>query len=194
MDIDYVKNIDELDAVLQLVRDIFPQLDNGEYRYSRDFWVEQMNATPELILYIKDGPTLCGAVLACVGERSVTIGHCCVDPAYRHQGVGSTLIREAEKRIKNLGHNNITLGSIEGAEGFYEKLGYTGSLLIQSQKHSIDELKSLNKTYKIIGTNVYDETVNQLWLQVPAIDRNIQQKYEKTFPGCDTQMIYGKSL
>ena len=101
---------------------------------------------------------------------------------------------EVEKRVKDLGHHRITLGALEVAEGFYAKLGYTGSLLIQSEEHSIDELKSLNELYEVIGTNVYDGTVNQVWLRLPVIDREFQRKYEETFPGCDTQMVFGKTF
>ena len=195
MDIDNVKNIDELDSVLQLVYDLFPQLvDNDEYRYSRNFWIEKMSELPELLLYAKDGSTICGSVFAWVDNGAVTIGPCCVDNAYRGKGVGSALMIEVEKRVKDLGYRGMTLGAVEGAEGFYEKLGYTGSLLIQSRKHSIDELKSLNKKYEVIGTNVYDGTINQVWLRLPAIDRELQRKYEETFPGCYTQMVFGKTF
>ncbi len=101
---------------------------------------------------------------------------------------------EIEKRIKHLDYHGITLGAVEGAEEFYAKLGYTGSLLIQSEEHSIDELKSLNESYEVIGTNVYDGSVNQVWLRLPSINRELQRKYEETFPGCDTQMTFGKSF
>ena len=101
---------------------------------------------------------------------------------------------EVEKRVKDLGCRGITLGAVEGAEGFYAKLGYTGSLLIHSEECSMDELKSLNELYEVIGTNVYDGTVNQVWLRLPVIDREFQRKYEETFPGCDTQMVFGKTF
>lgn len=195
MDIDNVKNIDELDSVLQLVYDIFPQLvDNDEYKYSRDFWMEKMSELPELLLYAKEGSTICGSVFAWVNDGAVTIGHCGVDNAYRGKGVGSALMVEVEKRVRDLGYQGITLGALEVAEGFYARLGYTGSLLIQSKEHRIDELKSFNKLYEVIGTNVYDGAVNQVWLRLPGIDRELQRKYEETFPGCNTQMVFGKTF
>ena len=194
MDIDHVRNLDELESVLQLVYDLFPQLDKGEYRYSRSFWIEKMGEVPELLLYAKDGPTICGSVFAWVDNAAVTIGHCGVDSAYRGQGVGRALMVEVEDRVRGIGYRGITLGAVEDAEGFYEKLGYTGSLLIQSQEHAIDELKSLNTSYEVIGTRVYDGTVNQVWLRLPGIDRRLQRKYEEAFPGCDTQMTFGKTF
>ena len=194
MHIDNVTNADELEPVWQFVCDIFPQLNNDECKYSRAFWIEKMGELPELLLYARDGSTICGSVFAWVTNGAVTIGHCCVDRANRGQGVGSALMVEVERRVKDLGYRGITLGAMEAAEGFYAKLGYTGSLLIQSEEHSIDRLKSLNESYEVIGTNVYEGTVSQLWLRLPAVDRELQRKYEETLPGCSTQMTFGKTF
>ena len=192
--IDNVRDIDELDAVLELVFSTFPQLKNGEYRYSRSFWIEKMNELPELLLYARDGDTVCGFVYAWIDNGSVTIAHCGVARAYRGMGIGKTLMLEVEKRAKSLGYQSIALGSVDGAEGFYEKLGYKGSLLIQSEQHSIDELQSLNTSYEVIYTNVYDGTVNQVCLRLPIVDRELQLKYKESFPRCSTQMVFGKRL
>lgn len=124
----------------------------------------------------------------------ITIAHCCVNNVYRGKGVGKALMLEVEKRVKSLGYHNIALGSAESAEGFYEKLGYTGLLLIQSEKHSIDELKSLNSLYEVIYTNVYDGIVNQIYLHLPYADRELQRRYEETFPECNTQMVFKKNF
>jgi predicted acetyltransferase len=133
-------------------------------------------------------------VFGFVENDVITIGHCGVAKEYRGQGVGSALMVEVEKCVKDLGYHGIALGAVEGAEEFYAKLGYTGSLLIQSEEHSIEELKSLNETFEVIGTNVYDGTINQVWLRLPAIDREFQRKYESTLPGCNTQMTLGKTF
>lgn len=101
---------------------------------------------------------------------------------------------EIERRVKALGYHSIALGSVEGAERFYEKLGYKGSLLIQSEDHSIDQLLSLNDKYEVIYTNVYEGTVNQVCLRLSSPDRELQRLYEKTFPSCTTQMVFGKSF
>lgn len=191
MIIDNVKKLDELDSVLRLANSCF-QL--PETRYSRDFWTEKMNEQPELIIYAKDGDVVCGTVLAWVDNGAVTVATCCVDEAYRGRGVGRALMLEIENRVKALGYHGIALGSVEGAEGFYEKLGYQGTLLVQSEEHSIDELISFNTKYEVIGTNVYDGTINQVYLRLPSIDRGFQRAYEKAFPGCSTQMVFGKTF
>ena len=71
---------------------------------------------------------------------------------------------------------------------------YAGALLVQSEEHSVDELRRYNKTYEVIGTNVWNGTVSQLWLRIPLRDREFQREYEKALPGCYTQVVFGKDL
>jgi len=194
MMIDNVKTIEELDAVLQLVFSIFPQVTDGTYKYSRDFWIDKLNELPELLLYAKDGDKVCGFVLAWNDHGTITAVTVGIDKEYRGQGIGKALMLELERRVKALGYHGIALGAGEGAEGFYEKLGYKGSLLIQSEKYSIDELKALNTEYEVLYTNVYEGKINQVCLRLPKIDRELQRKYESTFPGCSTQMVFGKEF
>lgn len=192
--IDNVKTIEELDAVLQLVFSIFPQVTDGTYKYSRDFWIDKLNELPELLLCAKDGDKVCGFVLAWNDHGTITAATVGIDKEYRGQGIGKALMLELERRVKALGYHGIALGAGEGAEGFYEKLGYKGSLLIQSEKYSIDELKALNTEYEVLYTNVYEGKINQVCLRLPKIDRELQRKYESTFPGCSTQMVFGKEF
>jgi len=101
---------------------------------------------------------------------------------------------EVEMRAKGLGWRRITLGAVEGAEGFYTKLGYSGSLLVQSEAHSVDELTAFNRKYEVIGTSVWNGTVSQVWLRLPLLDREFQREYERGLPGCCTQVVFGKDL
>ena len=194
MKIDHVRNEVGLDAVLPFVHDILPQLNNDEYRYSRAFWLEHMEKTPQLLLYGADETGICGSVFAFAENNAVTVGHCAVAQPKRDQGLGRALMVEMERRVGKLGLNNITLGAVQGAEGFYQKLGYSGSLLVQSQKQSIEQLKALNTTCEVIGTNVYEGTVNQVWLRVPLAASQVQEAYNEAFPECDTQITFGKTL
>ena len=57
-------------------------------------------------------------------KRSVLVGRVVVLPEYRGQHLGSTVIKEAEKWIAELGYTNIRIDSRVEAVGFYEKLGY----------------------------------------------------------------------
>ncbi len=57
-------------------------------------------------------------------QQSVLVGRVVVLPEYRGQHLGSTVIKEAEKWIAELGYTNIRIDSRVVAVGFYEKLGY----------------------------------------------------------------------
>ena len=58
-------------------------------------------------------------------NSTVLVGRVVVLPEYRGQHLGSRVIKEAEKWIKELGYNQIRIDSRVEAVGFYEKLGYT---------------------------------------------------------------------
>ena len=57
-------------------------------------------------------------------NNSVLMGRVVVLPEYRGKHLGSRVITEAEKWIKELGYSNIIIDSRVEAVGFYEKLGY----------------------------------------------------------------------
>ncbi len=60
-----------------------------------------------------------------INEESVMLGRIVVLPEYRHKGLGSLAVTEAEKWAADLGYKKAVLESREGKVGFYEKLGYT---------------------------------------------------------------------
>lgn len=55
---------------------------------------------------------------------SVMVGRVVVLPEYRRRGLGSLVIQEAEKWVKEQGYKKIKLESRDVAVEFYEKLGY----------------------------------------------------------------------
>ena len=80
-------------------------------------------------------------------ERSVLLGRVVVLPEYREKHLGSKVIAEAEKWIKELGYFEIFIDSRIGAVGFYEKLGYStvDDKIINSWKF---ECKRMSKNIK----------------------------------------------
>lgn len=86
------------------------------------------------------------------------------------------------------------LASVETAEGFYQRLGYTGQLLIQSEKHTVDELIALNPGCPVVFTNVYGGKINQLCLRLDTPDRELQKLYESSLDGCSTQTMFWKKI
>ena len=103
-------------------------------------------------------------------------------------------MRELEKRAKAVGIRKLALGAAESAEGFYAKLGYTGSLLIQSEKHAVEELLAINTEHSVIYTSVWGGTVNQICLAINEPDRPLQRRYERELGDCWTQMMFSKNI
>ena len=59
-----------------------------------------------------------------VDDNSMMLGRIVVLPEYRHQGLGTQIIREAEAWAKELGYQKAVLESRENKVDFYQKLGY----------------------------------------------------------------------
>lgn len=186
----------ELDEALALDCRVFGvSSESSSPAYARERWLERMQSHGDLMLYAESGGEMIGIVFGRIEQgRSVTVGPVAVDARFRSLGVGRNLILLLEKRALGHGIRHLALGAVERAEGFYQRLGYTGTLLVQSDTHSIEELLALNTDYRVAGTNVYEGTVRQVYLDLPAPDRALQHRYEQTFPGCSTQMVFTKTI
>ena len=204
MNIQNVKTIEELDEIFKLKKILYsnPRIDvdgDENEKYSRKWWIVQFNRNPELLLYAKDGDKICGFIFGWEDGGSITIGSDKVLEEYKDTGLHEALFIEIEKRVKKLGYNGVVLGIEEGEEEFYAKLGYTGQMLIQSEKHSVDELKNYleslgNKNWELRNTNIYDGYINQLWLNVSILDKELKKKFEEDLGDCWTQIIVGKGI
>jgi len=194
--INHVTTEQELDDILAFEKKVFgTSTERNSPAYSREKWVERMQTHGDLMLYAKADNEIIGMVFGRVeNSKSITVGPVAVDERFRKHGIARELMLLLEKRALGHGINHLALGAAEVAEGFYLKLGYTGTLLIQSEKHSIDELLSLNDKYTVKSTNVYDGAVNQVFIDLPFPDREFQRKYENTLPGCHAGMMFWKIL
>lgn len=194
-----IKNISskqELEKAFDFFKMIFigmPVVDNPEY--SLEKWEERMKNHGDLMLYASLDSEVIGIVFGRINNNySITIGPVAVHENYRGIGIAKEMILLLEERAKHYGIHSISLGAVESAERFYSKLGYRGSLLIQSQIHSIEQLLSLNNKYKVEFINIYDGKVSQVCLELTEPDRDLQKEYEAVFPGCYTQMMYCKNI
>lgn len=194
-----IKNVSskqELERAYELFKMIFigePIVDNPEY--SLEKWEERMQNHGDLMLYASLDSEVIGIVFGRINDNhSITIGPVAVHKNYRGIGIAKKMMFMIEERATHYDMNSINLGAIESAERFYSKLGYTGSLLIQSQIHSIEQMLSLNNRYKVEFTNIYDGKVSQVCLELTEPDRDLQKEYETAFPGCYTQMMYWKNI
>ena len=61
-----------------------------------------------------------------IRDDTMQFGRIVVLPQYRHQGLGSLVVREAEIWAKELGYKKAVLQSRDNKVDFYEKLGYQG--------------------------------------------------------------------
>ena len=57
-------------------------------------------------------------------ETCMTVGRIVVLPEYRHHGLGSRIVTEAERWAAELGYRKVALESRVNKRIFYEKLGY----------------------------------------------------------------------
>ena len=194
--IKHVKTVRELDATLAFDNKVFGiPSERHNPAYSREAWRKRMRRYKDLMLYAESDGEVIGMVFGRMeGKRSITVGPVAVDERFRKHGVARELMLLLETRALGYGVHHLSLGAVESAEGFYQKLGYHGKLLVQSERQSIDELLSLNQKYQVIGTNIYGGTVNQVYLDLPVPDREFQRNYENTFPGCNTQMVFEKTI
>jgi len=190
--IKHITTEQELDDALAFAREIFGEhVDLG----NREEWLERMERNNDLLLYAESNGKVVGIVFGYIENNgNMTAGIVAVDERLRNRGVVREMMLLLEKRAKANGVHLIALGAVQTAEGFYAKLGYTGSLLIQSEKHTIDELLSLNTKYPVNYTRVHDGKINQVNLAITESDRELQRKYESTLPGCYTQMMFWKNI
>lgn len=194
-----IKNVsskEELEKTFDFFKMIFldmPVIDNPEYSFEK--WEERMKNYGDLMLYASLDSEVIGIVFGRINDNySITMGPVAVHENYRGIGIAKGMIFLLEERATHYGIHSINLGAVESAEKFYSKLGYTGSLLIQSQIHSIEQLLSLNNRYKVEFTNIYDDKVSQVCLELTKPDRDLQKEYDTAFPGCYTQMMYWKNI
>ena len=82
--------------------------------------------TPETkyIIAVDDVLPVATCRLLPVGNESMAVGRIVVLPEYRHHGLGSRMVAEAERWVTELGYHKVVLESRVNKLAFYEKLGY----------------------------------------------------------------------
>ena len=191
--IKHVMTENELSNVLTFAKKVFG--DHIATRRQKEEWLGYMKRNNELLLYATTVDEVVGIALGFIEDNgNMTIAAVGVDERLRMLGVAKEMMLMLEERAKTHGVHLIVLGAVQTAEGFYAKLGYNGSMLIQSEEYSIDELLSLNSKHKVRYTNVYDGKINQVCLNLPESDRELQHKYETSLPRCNVQMMFWKNI
>jgi ribosomal protein S18 acetylase RimI-like enzyme len=132
--------VDDYDAVITLWQESgLSHRPHG--RDSRSEMKKQMRRIPDLFLGAFDGLELVGVIIGTDDIRKGWINRLAVRPDQRRKGIGTALMLELEKRLKNRG-NRIIGALIETpnrvSEKFFEKMGYApfGSILYVSKRES----------------------------------------------------------
>lgn len=111
-----------LKAVLEMCWDILGQ-PNTEI-YSEKAWQSRLD-NGCLLLYAEiNGKPVAAALARAENSESVVLGYCCCREEYRRQGITRALLAVLEHNAADNGYKYVTLGSDDGAWGFYEKCGY----------------------------------------------------------------------
>ncbi len=191
-----VTNETDLDNTLSFIREIFKdRLELIPIEFSKETWLIRMTKSADFMLYAQHENEIVGVVFGVVeNNNSVTIGPVAADKRYRRCGIAASLLKELEKRVLARGHHFLVLGALEPAEGFYLKCGYLPNLFVQAKPPlTLEKLRSLNERYHEAWS--YDDGKDiRLCIFTPKIDKELQDKYNKTFPECSTQTLFTKYL
>ena len=82
--------------------------------------------TPETkyIVVVDDYLPVATCRLYAIDDKLVMLGRIVVLPEYRHQGLGTLVVREAESWAKELGYQTAVVESRDNKTHFYETMGY----------------------------------------------------------------------
>jgi len=196
--IKHITTEQELDNAIEFSLKIFGEQHTGlgNRKKTKEGYLKSMEHNPDLLLFAESNGEVMGIVFGSVPDENgnMAVSIVAVDERLQNRGVAREMMLLLEERAKAHGVHVIGLGAVQAAEGFYARLGYTGSLLIQSEKHSIEEMLALNTKYAVNYTRVHDGTINQVNLAITEADRELQRTYETTLPGCYTQMMFWKNI
>lgn len=78
-----------------------------------------------MMLCVSDGARIRGGVVA-FGDEEVTVRAIGIDPEIRGLGIGRRLLELVELQALARGARVLSLGAVEDARGFYDRLGYRG--------------------------------------------------------------------
>jgi ribosomal protein S18 acetylase RimI-like enzyme len=184
-----IRTPQELDLACGFLLRFFPSLE-ADWR-GPGFFHERLASGSPMMLAAKRGQEIAGVVLAHVdGDGLGTVDHLAV--AVRGRGLGRGLLSALESGALGLGVHRLTLGSIEGAVGFYERCGYQGRLLLQFVSPARrDEVAPLFADFALLETQWQD--VPQLWVQTPRVDMTLADRVRGR-DGVHAQWVMDKDL
>ena len=115
---------DELD-VIQLWKKIFPNTPSHNDPL-KDIQTK-LEVQSDLFLIAETNQQLVGTAMAGFDGHRGWVYYLAVDPAYRRKGIGTALMKKAEKLLAHIGCSKLNLqirANNSDVQAFYEKLGY----------------------------------------------------------------------
>lgn len=116
--------VDEPD-VIQLWKKVFPNTPSHNDP-QRDIQTK-LEVQPDLLLVAETNQQLVGTAMAGFDGHRGWVYYLAVDPAYRRKGIGTALMKKAEKLLSQIGCSKLNLqirANNSDVRAFYEKLGY----------------------------------------------------------------------
>ena len=121
----WVRDRDELVATfLAIGRQFSPPFTADDRRLEQP--LARWGTDAELSLCVDLGGGRLGGGVIAFGDDLVTVRAIGVDPDLRGRGLGRRLLTSVEAIAMARGARTISLGAVEAATGFYERLGYRG--------------------------------------------------------------------
>ena len=186
-----IRTPQELDLACRFLLRIFPSLEPG-WPGPR-FFRERLAGQSPVMLAARRGQEIAGVALGHVeGGGLGTVDQLAVAAAVRGRGLGRRLLAALESGARSLGVRELTLGSIDGAVGFYQRCGYQGRLLLQFVPPARrDEIAPLFAGFALLETQWQD--IPQLWVQTPAVDFTLADRVRGR-DGVHAQWVMGRDL
>lgn len=174
---------------------------HNKYLGSRPFITQKeiqkrIDTNTGIFLTAKDNNKIVGIKLGYI-DKDICIGRgIAVDQEYRRMGVGTMLVTEFEKRVKQYPYIKKYIFASSSLEGvpFHIKMGYKPSLLIQSpNKSDIDKISSMEFN---IQKRMYNKEFNvyQLYIKEDNLNLNRLNKLKNTYPNLDIQYLFSKDF
>ena len=181
----------ELEVACRFLLKTLPSIEAG-WRGDR-FYRERLASESAMMLAARRDEEIVGVVLGHLdGGGRGAVDHLAVAAAVRGQGLGRGLLSTLESGASSLGVRELTLGSVDGAVGFYERCGYQGRLLLQfAPPVTRDEVATLFADFALLETQWQD--ITQLWVQTPAVDATLTDRVSGR-GGVHAQWVMSKDL
>jgi GNAT superfamily N-acetyltransferase len=181
----------ELEVACRFLLKTLPSIEVG-WRGDR-FYRERLVSESAMMLAAKRDEEIAGVVLGHLdGGGRGTVDHLAVAAAVRGAGLGRGLLSTLESGASSLGVRELTLGSVDGAVGFYERCGYQGRLLLQfAPPVTRDQVATLFADFALLETHWQD--ITQLWVQTPTVDSKLTDRIRGR-DGVHAQWVMSKDL